>query len=189
MALRPWKRISGGEVHRNPWWSYRRDEVTLPSGRPGEYYYVHTNGSSMTVAVLDDWRILLVKQHRYLASRDSLEFPCGSVKDGASYEQTALLELAEETGYSARTWLQLGEYNPYNGVTDELCRVYVALNLSRVGAEPDETEEFELFALTTEEIDECVEKGEIWDGMTLAAWALARPRLEGIRRSQSSESN
>jgi ADP-ribose pyrophosphatase len=159
---------------KNPWWTYRRDDVLLPNGREGEYHYVHVNGSSMIIPVRDDGKILLVGQYRYLCDRESIEFPCGSVKDGSTYESTARCELAEETGFASEDIRLIGEFNPYNGVTDEICRVYLARNLKPVEADHDETEEFELHALGPAEIEAKVLSGQIWDGMTLAAWAFAR---------------
>jgi ADP-ribose pyrophosphatase len=180
MPLKRWKRLSHSVLFTNPWWVYKRDEYLLPNGNQGEYHYVHTNGSSMVVPVRDDGRILIVNQYRYLVERESLEFPCGSVKDGSTHDQTAWAEFAEETGFSAHQIFQVGEFNPYNGVTDEMCRVYVARELHHVGSRPDETEEFELLALTAEDIDRKIASGEMWDGMSIAAWAIARPRLRQI---------
>lgn len=177
MAVHRWKKISESEVSRNPWWAYRLDRYELPSGKRGEYHYVHTIGSSMTIPLREDGRILMVHQYRFLVDRESLEFPCGAVKEGSTHDRTALLELTEETGYSATELFQVGEFNPYNGVTDEMCRVYVARGLRFVGADPDETEEFELVALTPHDIDEKINNGTIWDGMSIAAWGVARRTL------------
>lgn len=177
MALRSWKKLDGRDVLRNPWWTYRLDTYELPSGRTGEYHHVHTNGSSMVLPVMDDGRVVMVNQYRYLADRESVEFPCGSIKDGSGYEETARQELAEEAGCSARSLTLAGAFNPYNGVTDEICRVYVARGLSPVPGTPDDTEEFEILRLTPAEIDDRIRRGEIWDGMSIAAWAVARETL------------
>lgn len=177
MPVKPWKKLSESVVFRNPYWTYKRDAFELPSGKFGSYHYVHTNGSSMIVPVAGDGTVLLVNQYRYLLDRESAEFPCGSVKDGSSHEETARRELAEETGYEAGILIPAGEFNPYNGVTDEMCRVYVARNLSFVGGTPDETEEFELLRLTPDEVDARIRSGAIWDGMTVAAWFLAGPKI------------
>jgi ADP-ribose pyrophosphatase len=118
---------------------------------------------------------LLVNQFRYLIERESLEFPCGGIKAGATAEQTALAELAEETGQMAMELELLGSFNPYNGITDEICHVYLARSLRDApGARPDETEEFEIHRLTPDGIDARIRNGEIWDGMTMAAWQVAR---------------
>lgn len=176
MTLPAWSRISRIERFKNAWWTYLLDEYKLPSGKRGEYHFVHTLGSSMVVPVLPDGKLLLVNQYRYLLDRESIEFPCGSVKEGSNHDRTAWEELAEETGYSAKTLLQVGEFNPYNGVTDEICRVYIARDLQFVGADPDETEEFELVQLSPEELERKIAGGTVWDGMTIAAWGIGRQK-------------
>jgi ADP-ribose pyrophosphatase len=180
MALKSWKKLSGEVLFKNNWWEYKRDEVELPTRKKGEYHYVFTNGSSMVVPMMDDGRVLMVRQYRYLNDRESIEFPCGSVKDGSSHDETAWHELAEETGYSAGRLFMVGEFNPYNGVTPEMCHVYIARNLQHVGGTPDETEEFELLPLTAEEIEGRIRAGDIWDGMTIAAWSIVKSKTTAI---------
>ena len=175
--MKPYKQLSSKVMIENPWWRYCLDQIELPSGRPGEYHYVLTNGSSMTVAELEKDKILLIRQYRYTGKRDSIEFPCGGVKYGSSFDETAINELAEETGYVPEQIEAVGNFNPCNGLLDEMCRVYIARRLKHVGAHPDETESFELLTLSKEEIDEYIRNGTIWDGMTIAAWAIAKPRL------------
>lgn len=180
MLLSRWKKLSSKILSGNPWWTYKLDEFESPRGTRGQYHYVHTPGSSMVIPVLDDGKVVLVHQYRYLRDMPSLEFPCGGVKEGRTYEETADHELAEEAGLKARHKELIGEFNPFNGVTDEICRVYLARGLTRVPKKPDETEEFfEEMHLTPRELDLKIERGEIWDGMTLAAWAMARHRLIG----------
>jgi ADP-ribose pyrophosphatase len=174
MPLKKWKKLTESVVSKNPWWTYRKDTFELPTGKPGEYHYVHTNGSSMVVPFLEDGSVLLVNQYRYLLGKESLEFPCGSLKDGFTHLQAARQELEEETGYSAGVLTPVGEFNPYNGVTDEMCRVYVARDLRFVGGTPDETEEFELIQATPAGIEAKIGNGGIWDGMTIAAWGIAK---------------
>lgn len=177
MTLRRWKKLRLIEEIKNPWWTYRTEQYQLPSGATGTYHVVHTNGSSLIIPLLDDGRILLVRQYRYLCDRESLEFPCGSVKDGSTYEETARLELEEEGGYIPHHLKEIGTFNPYNGVTDECCKIYLATRLSPIAAPPDETEELESVALPPTEIDQKIERGEIWDGMTIAAWFIGRNNL------------
>jgi ADP-ribose pyrophosphatase len=138
---------------------------------------VDSYGSSCVVPVLPDRAILLVNQYRYLAGRESLEFPCGAVKEGSTHDQTAWQELAEETGYSAASLVLAGRFNPYNGVTNEMCHVYIARDLRFIGSSPDETEEFETVALSPDEIDRRMRSGVIWDGMSIAAWFLIREHV------------
>src|SRR5262245_40233467 len=118
MTLRRWKRVHRQLEIKNPWWTYRKDIVRLPNGGEGEYHFVHVKGSSMIIPLLKDGNIIMVNQYRYLADRESLEFPCGSVKEDSTYEETARHELAEETGFQSEKMERVAEFNPYNGVTD-----------------------------------------------------------------------
>ena len=102
------------------------DCFEIPNGFSGEYHYVHTNGSSMVIPITEEGKIILVNQFRYLCNRESIEFPCGSVKEGRSYLETAHSELEEETGYRANLMKIVGEFNPYNGVTSEICKIFLA---------------------------------------------------------------
>jgi ADP-ribose pyrophosphatase len=175
MPLPRWRRLSSELRAHNPWWSYRLDRFALPTGREGEYHFVHTEGSAMVVPVADDGRLLLVNQYRYLLDRESLEFPGGGVKPGQSPEEAARAELAEEAGVTAHELLHLGRFNPCNGVTDELCDLFLARGLTpSLHGRPDETEELELASLSPGELERRIAAGQIWDGMTLAAWCWAR---------------
>jgi ADP-ribose pyrophosphatase len=163
----------GGEiVLKNPWWEYRKDRYTLPSGREGEYHYVHTPGSVFVVARQSDGKFIMVRQYRYLNQRESLEFIGGGVKADQAIEEAARAELAEEAGLSANKLVKIGEFNPYNGVTDELCTVFLATELEEAHAVSDEGEEFTVERYSAAEIRKMIAGGEIWDGMTLAAFGL-----------------
>ena len=62
-------------------------------------------------------------------------------------------------------------------MTNEICRVFLARGLRQVPQHPDATEEFEQLLLTPTELEEHIRSGSVWDGMTLAAWSLARSRF------------
>ncbi|HTP79592.1 MAG TPA: NUDIX hydrolase [Bacteroidota bacterium] len=177
MSLKRWDKLSSSILFRNRWWTYRRDTVRLPAGGEGEYHYVDSFGSSLVVPVRPDGSLILLNQYRYLCDRESLEFPCGGVKEGESYDAAAARELQEEAGFVARDWKIAGEFNPYNGVTNEFCRIYIARNLSALKAASDETEEFEQWTLRPDEIEARIVSGVIWDGMTIAAWTIAKNHI------------
>jgi 8-oxo-dGTP pyrophosphatase MutT (NUDIX family) len=179
--MKPYIPKSKAVLYKNPWWKYCLDTVELPSGSIGEYHYVLTNGSSMIIPIEQDEHLLMVRQYRYTGNRDSIEFPCGGLKDGATYDGTARDELVEETGFIAGKIQAVGSFNPCNGLLDELCKVYIARELRYAGARPDETESMELVRLTSAEIDAMILNGTIWDGMTIAAWAIGKHYIAGNR--------
>jgi len=167
--LKKWIKISEETIHTNNWWEYRKDIFEIPGVSNGEYHYVYSRGSSMIIPVFDDGRILFVNQYRYLNNKFSIELPCGGVQKGYNYEQTALKELEEETGYTSKDIQFIGEFNPFNGVTNEFCRVFVAKSLEKCISRPDLTEEFELVFLSLDEINNYIIENKIWDGMTLSS--------------------
>lgn len=176
--LTPLKKISSLTVLKNPYWEYKHDTYTLPSSAVGDYYYVHTNGSVFVIPQLSNGDIVLCNQYRYLNQKESLEFPGGGLKYGVEAETQARVELQEEAGYHAQSMQFLGVFNPMNGVTDELCHVFLARELELVTATPEESEEFEIITMTPAQIRKAIKGNLIWDGMTLAAWAMAERHFE-----------
>jgi len=172
--LKEWKHKSTVLKSKNPWWEYRFDRCIIPNGKEYDYHYVHTGGSAMIIPVTEGGKIILVRQYRYLNRKFSVEFPAGGIKDGQNPDDIARKELIEETGFDGALE-KIGFFNPYNGITDEICHVFLATKLVPSDKESkDEQEEFEYLILTPEEIDEKIFKNEIYDGMTMAAWSVAR---------------
>ncbi|NOZ08107.1 MAG: NUDIX hydrolase [FCB group bacterium] len=175
--LQPWKTVSVSVRQVNPYWTYKIDRFVLPDGYEGEYHYVHSAGSVFLIPLLKNGRLLMVRQYRYLNRRVSLEFPGGGMRPGESAEETARKELIEETGFTGDLE-KIGEFNPFNGVTDETTVVFLARNLSPSSEfHRDESEDFELFELPPARFEDLIRQGEIFDGMTLAAWMLGKDRL------------
>ncbi|HTP14101.1 MAG TPA: NUDIX hydrolase [Bacteroidota bacterium] len=175
--LRRWKSVSSRITKKNPWWTYKIDQYQIPGGVSGEYHYVYTQGSSMVIPILDNGNLVLVNQYRYLCDRESVEFPCGGVKPGRTYEEMAALELEEEAGYRSQHLERVAEFNPYNGVTNEICAVFIGRGLQKTVPKPEATEEFEMITCSPTELDDMIREGKIWDGMTLAAWSLVREKI------------
>jgi ADP-ribose pyrophosphatase len=174
--LKQLKQLSSEILAENRYWKYLKDRYTHPGGDEGEYHYVHTPGSVMVIPVTEKGNLLLVRQFRYLNRREGLEFVGGGVRGGLSAESAAASELKEEAGLVASELREIGEFNPMNGVTDEICKVFVATDLVTVDAAPDASEEFELVELRHDEFCDLIRHGEIWDGMTLAAFSLFREK-------------
>lgn len=178
MPLKRWKKISSEMVLNNGFWKYNKDKFELPDGTDGEYHYMHSPGSTMIIPVSAANKLVMVKQYRYLYDTIGWEFPCGSVEEGYSFEQNALKELREESGYTAAELTQVAKFTPYTGASDEICYVFIARDLTPSPLPPDETEEFEVAEFTIPEIEEMVKKNIIQDGQSLAAFVLTRHLLQ-----------
>jgi ADP-ribose pyrophosphatase len=182
--LKTLEKISSESKYVNPFWEYKVDKYRMPTGRIADYHYVNSRGATIIIPITENKKYLMVNQYRYLNQRISLEFPGGGIKDNMIPLDNAVKELVEETGFKADSMRLIGEYNPFNGVTNEICNVYIAEGLMRIDSlngdastmlsftSHDESEEFKLVELTKEEINDRIRSGEIWDGMTLAAWGI-----------------
>lgn len=85
-------------------------------------------------------------------------------------------ELREEAGVDAGVLTLMGRFNPFNGVTNELCNAFLARGLHPAEEEPDDTEEFEILHLREDEVHARIADGSLWDGMSLAAWMLYKAK-------------
>jgi len=182
--LKKLEQISTKKIFSNPYWEYFFDKYRMPNGEIGEYNYVNSRGSTMMIPVLDDGRVIMTKQYRYLNQRISIEFPGGGVDKGLTPEENAAKELLEETGCKYKKIIKLGEFNPFNGVTNEICHAYICKGLNYEENEKqeeskrnEESEEIEIEILTQKEIDEAIKSGLIWDGMTMAVWSLYKAHI------------
>ncbi len=179
MSAKNWKKISETTVHNNGYWEYRIDKFLHEDGTGDEYHYVHTSGSTMIIPVTSGGNFLLVSQFRYLNAKESLEFPCGGIDHGLSPEENAIKELREETGYSARKLEFVGSFSPFTGACDEICNVYVATGLYESPLPKDKSEEgMKVISMNYNELQNLIDNNKIWDGLTLAAWALFHKKLQ-----------
>jgi len=170
------KQTSSETLGKNPWWEYRHDKYTRSDGSEGDYYYCKTNGAVIIIPILENGKLILVRQYRYLAEKNSIEFPCGGI---SNKEETPLeagkREFLEETGYATDDFVKMGEFETNNGYCKDNTRVFVANELKQI-KEPDNTPEevIEVMYRRVDEFDAMIKRGEIWDGQTLAAWMLSR---------------
>jgi ADP-ribose pyrophosphatase len=170
MSDEAWTRISKETVFSCPYYRLSHDRYRLPGGDAADYHYIDIPGSTMVVPMLPGGDLVLVGQYRYLIGRHSLEFPAGGMKEGFEARFNAAQELREEAGYEAARWQKIGEFAPYNGVSNEMCHVFLARDLTSVAPEPEPTEEFRIVPLSPDAIREKIDAGELWDGMTIASF-------------------
>src|SRR5438270_12895322 len=98
-----------------------KDRVRLPDGHVTTREIVRHPGSVGIIPRHADGRIVLVRQYRYVAARELWEIPAGTLdKPGEAVEAAARRELAEEAGFTAERWTELGKAYLMPGYCDEL---------------------------------------------------------------------
>ncbi len=95
------------------------DVVTLPDGRRAEREIVLHPGAVVIAAVPAPGRVLLVRQYRHAIGGELLELPAGTLEPGESSDACAARELAEETGFRARSLRALTAFWSSPGILRE----------------------------------------------------------------------
>lgn len=165
--------VSHSRVFEGRLLKVNRDTVRLPNGSVSVREYVEHPGAVMTLALLDNGRLLFERQYRYPLRRAFLELPAGKFDPGEEVLETARRELREETGYTARDWRYVGVIHPCIGYSNERIEICLARELTHVGHEFDDGEFLEVLDLSLDEAVAAVVDGRITDGKTIAGlfWA------------------
>ncbi|WP_052593732.1 NUDIX hydrolase [Aureispira sp. CCB-QB1] len=167
----PWTTLERTEIYENPWIKVTEHQVLNPAGNEGIYGLVHFKNIAIGIVPLDeDHNTWLVGQYRYALGRYSWEIPEGGCLIGKETKlEAAQRELKEETGLEAKEWTEIMEMHLSNSVTDEVGYVFVAKNLTKGIAQPEDTEELKLKKIPFETALEMCMRGEITDSLTLLA--------------------
>ena len=93
-------------------------------------------GAAVILATTDDGAIVLVEQLRRALGRPTIELPAGLIGDDGNDDPAAAAarELAEETGFVAAEWANLGDYATSAGMSAEMFTLFRARGLRRTGA-------------------------------------------------------
>jgi ADP-ribose pyrophosphatase len=124
-------------------------------------------GSAVMMAVDARRRILLVRQFRLPADKYLWELPAGRLDPGEKPLQAAKRELAEETGYKAKSWTKLASFFPSPGYVQERMTIYLATGLTAGEATPMDDERIEARWFTARELGQMIRAGKIEDGKTM----------------------
>lgn len=153
-----------------------REVHTLPNGRMGNYEIVHHSGGAAILPILPSGEVLLIRQFRPVAGKMVIEIPAGRLDSGEAPVDCARRELEEETGYLARTMIDLGSTLPSVGYTDERIHLFAAIDLA-LGTIAQEDHEFiEFLPIPLDEALAMASDGRIDDAKTQLALLLYAQR-------------
>jgi 8-oxo-dGTP pyrophosphatase MutT (NUDIX family) len=166
----PWQVLDKKEIYDNPWISLTEYSVINPTGGKGIYGKVHFKNRAIGVVPLDEQlNTYLVGQFRFTINEYSWEIPEGGGLFNEEPLEAAQRELLEETGLKAARWQKVKELYLSNSVTDELCIIFIAADLTQHTAMPEATEQLIVKKLPFEEVFEMVMQGKIKDALTIVA--------------------
>ncbi len=161
--------------------SARVDNIELPNGKPSVREVCEHVGGVGILPIDSDGNIILVRQFRYPYKEVIYEIPAGKLDHGAEdIETCGRRELKEETGYTAKNMIKLGQVYPSPGFLNEIVYLYAATGLTPGEISPDEDEFVEHIRMPFSELEEKIASDEIRDAKTVMA--AYRARLNGLIR-------
>ncbi len=159
-------RVGGETLLRGGFLELRRDTVRLPDGRETTREYIQHPGAVAIIPLLDDGRVVLVRQYRYPVAKVLLEWPAGKLDAGESTFACAERELLEETGYTAAEWAYGGEIHNASAYSTESIWLWFARGLEPGTARPDDGEFVETVTLPLQALQAMSLQGELPDVKT-----------------------
>jgi ADP-ribose pyrophosphatase len=169
------KITSSREVYQCSLFRVTEDEaVDSKTGFEIKRSVVRHAGSAVMMAVDGRRRILLVRQYRLPAEKHLWELPAGRLDPGEKPLQAAKRELAEETGYKARTWKPLASFWVSPGYVQEKMTIFLAMDLTEGDATPMDDERIEARWFTAREIADMIRNRKIEDAKTMIGFFMWR---------------
>lgn len=170
------ERVLGGElIYRGRVINLRVDQVELPGGRVTSREVVEHPGAVAIVPLLDDGRVVLVRQYRHAAGGTLLEIPAGTLdQPGETPEAAAARELQEETGYSAARLTPLATFYPAPGFASELMHLFVATGLTQGDQGQMDDEQITVEWTPLSSVPDLLARGELRDAKTLVGLLAVR---------------
>jgi len=169
------------------WLELRRDTVQLPDGATATREYIQHPGAVAVLPLLDDGRVVMVRQFRYPVGKVLLELPAGKRDAGEDLLACAARELAEETGFRATEWAFACEIHNAAAYATESIWLYAARGLVAGPQRLDVGEFVEVVSHTEAELDAMQAAGELPDVKTviglhfLQRWRAGARTLEWQR--------
>jgi ADP-ribose pyrophosphatase len=164
------KLISSRVRYKSSIFTVTEDRAVDPGGFEIRRAIVQHGGSAVMMPVDEKKRVLLVRQYRLPARAYLWELPAGRLDPGETALAAAKRELAEETGYRARTWKKLLSFFVSPGYVSEKMTIYLATGLKEGEAEPMDDERIETRWFTAKELDGAISSGKIVDAKTIAGF-------------------
>ena len=126
-----------------------KDTMQFANGKTEEWDFVsHRKGAAAVLPVLDDGRIIMVRQYRNALERETIEIPAGCSSDDISF----LLSLRTTVAFC-----------------DEEVDVYLAKNLKKGEQHLDDAESIDVEIYTLKELCDMIYAGKIQDSKTVSA--------------------
>jgi len=167
-SLKKWKLVESKLLCSSNFLSVFDDTVILPSGKQIEFTKILLKDFVSVLPITDDNKVVMIEILRYPRNCVSLEIPSGHTEEGETPKESAVRELAEETGYTANELEHLFSFNPLSRSTQQ-AHIFLAKNLTKGTQNLEETEQINVKLVPVSDIEKLLADGKITHAPTLLA--------------------
>jgi 8-oxo-dGTP pyrophosphatase MutT (NUDIX family) len=172
--MNKWIKKSEKELFRRRIFSAKDVECYHPDKNVTHRFFTfNTPDWINVVAITEDGRFIMVKQHRMGTDEITLETPGGIIEPGESPHVTARRELKEETGYEAGEIHLLKKLSVNPAIFNNYIHFYYAGSCKKTHDQDlDTAEDIEVITVTRDQIMEMINDGRINETIIIAAFYL-----------------
>lgn len=166
----PWQVEHSEYIHREPWFTVRRDAVRMAGGGyiPNYYTFEYPDWINV-VAVTTDGELVLIRQYRHGVQEVHYELCAGCVDSGEEPLMAAQRELLEETGFGGGDWQLLMTISANPGTHANLTYAYLALGVEKLQEQELEiTEEISVHLIPRADLLTLLDSGGVLQALHVA---------------------
>lgn len=154
-------------IYRGRILNLARETHRLPDRRSAAFEVIQHPGGAAALPILDDGRVILIRQFRPAAEDFVWEIPAGRLEPGESGAECIERELIEEIGYRAAVLEPLGFIYSSVGFCNEKIYLFIASRLQKTATALEVDEFIEPRPTSLTEALRMIETGQIVDAKTL----------------------
>ena len=172
MKAEKWEELNSTVEYRASIFTVKKERArSAHSGREHDFDILQTPDWVNVIPVTDEGSVVLIRQYRHGTKEVTLEIPGGMVEPDEPPLDAARRELAEETGFSADRWEQIGVVEPNPAFQTNRTFSFIARG-ARLTAkpQPDPNEEIEVEEHPLAEIPGLMRDGSIKHALVICAF-------------------
>lgn len=128
-----YKYLSSNKVIDTRWLTVSQQEIQLPGGQVVNDYYVGKKSDfAMVLPILDNNKIILLKEYRHGPRQYVWNLPVGGISQNETARAAAERELLEETGYFAKNIQLFGTFFVSSSWLIDKAFLFIARDLIKI---------------------------------------------------------
>lgn len=129
--MKKWKCKESKLILDTKFFKVRKDIVELPTKEIKEWTYWDSGDSAMVLGLTGSKKLVMIRQYRYMADSEVIEFPSGGVHDNESIEDGARREFEEESGFKCSSLVKLGSFYETYGQLNRQIHMFFAGSITK----------------------------------------------------------